>query len=180
MAPGRRIGTALLIGALALAACGGGDSDDGGASAVELATEDAATGDAAPAPDGLDIPEGMPLADGLIPELAAIPLPDGDLAFGVGDAYGEDVDPRQTAVQQVFFTVPSDEVARFYIDALPAAGLTLDEGNGSVTDPAAVQPDVPTRILFTTQDGIPGQLMIGPSAVAASQMNINLYRSGTR
>lgn len=182
----RRI--AVLAGVVAATAvgCGGDDgTDEQIVEGVEDAVGDAGdagdtdAADAVEAPDGMEL-DGLPLVDGLIPELAGLPVPDGT-AFQPGDAYDEDVDPRATAVQMLFFPSPPHEVAAFYLDELPAAGYPLDSGGGgAITDPAEIVPDEPVVIWFTTPDGHPGQLVISPSFLAPAQMNVNVYRSGVR
>jgi hypothetical protein len=174
---------------LALAACGGDDDSTDAPSAIDDAS-DVASGDADEsggeasdsnaAPTGFDLPDDLPLADGLIPELATIPVPEG-VAFGVGSAYTADQDPRETAIQQVFFTIPADEVAAYYLDELPAEGFTLESGGGSISDQSEiVVADQQYMIRFTTPDGLPGQVFVQAGLLSPAQININVYRSGTR
>jgi hypothetical protein len=127
-------------------------------------------------PEGINLPEGMPTADGLIPELAEIPLPDGGV-FGKGTAYTKAQDPRETAVQVVYFTQSAEEIVTFYLDALPANGFQI-ESQGSVTEAADIQPNGDNLVLFTDPDGLSGSLDIKPGAFSPAQLSINLSRSG--
>jgi hypothetical protein len=153
-----------------------GDEDEGG--------QPDGDGGATDVPEGFDVPEALPLADGLIPELAAIPVPDGDIVYERGSANTEEMDPRQTAVQQLHFTMPVVDVATFYLQALPDAGFEIEGGEGSVTEPEEI-PDAlefspQLVIMFVDPDGNPGNLLISPGAFAEAQMNINVFRGGVR
>lgn len=181
------IGIFALVAALA--ACGGtetGDPDtDGGLSGVTSPDTDDGSGsgeETEPGSSGaFDLPEGMVLSDGLIPELSHIPLPGGEVAFEAGSAHTVEQDPRETAVQAAHLEASVQEAAEFYLEALPAAGFELDDGAGAgITDPSDIQPEQNVMILFNDPDGVPGQLRISPGAFSPSFVNINLFRSGTR
>ena len=153
------LGVGLVTGATA---CGDGVANDGPVTSGQVAA-----------------PDGTPLADGLIDDLAGIPVPD-EVGFGDGVTYDDDEDPRQTAAQLLYFAIPASELAEFYLDALPAAGFTLEPGAGAITRPAEIVSNRRILIRFTTPDGLPGQLAISPGVLSPSEMNINVYRSGVR
>lgn len=164
-----------MAGVLVLGGCGGDDSStDDGSTAVQEETVAPDT-ETVEVPAGFDIPEGVPLADGLIPELAEIPLPDGPAVFSVGSANDADVDPRETAQQQVHFTISPTDVVDFYVTELPASGFVVD----SAPDPADAAGGQQVVIEFTDPDGLPGRIFVSPGAWSESQININLFRSGT-
>jgi len=173
----------LAVFGLAVSACGGG----GGLSGAGQAGGDtvASSGDSngsseAPSIEGIDLPDGLPTAGGLIPELAGLPVPEGAV-FGVGDAYDSDVDPRETAVQQVFFAIPAEEVVAFYLDELPAAGYEIVAGSGGgISEKSEIVAGQLSVVIFNRPDGMPGHVTIGPGQVAVSQMNINVFLSGVR
>ena len=159
----RHTATVVWVGLLTVvAACGDDTAAEGPVTSGEVAA-----------------PDGTPLADGLIDELAAIPLPD-EVGFGDGVVYDEDDDTRRTAAQLLFFAMPTWELAAFYLDALPSAGFTVEAGDGTVVRPQDIVDDQPIVILFTTPDGLPGRLTITPGVLSPSEMNINIYRSGFR
>lgn len=177
-------GTVIVVFfSLIVTACGGDGA--GGAGDQPAAVTGAATtgvaGEASehPASGGIDLPDGFPTADALIPELAGLPVPDGAV-FGVGDAYDENVDPRQTAVQPIFFAIPVEDVVAFYLDELPAAGYEIVSGSGGLSDKSEIVPGAQAIIVFNRPDGLPGQVVIGPGIVAESQLNVNVFRSGIR
>jgi hypothetical protein len=155
---------------------GGAENEPG---AVPSTANTAVSGESSeqPASGGIDLPEGFPTADALIPELVGLPVPDGAV-FGVGSANDENVDPRQTAVQQIFFAIPAEEVAAFYLDELPAAGYEIVAGG--LSDKSEIVAGGQAVIMFNDPDGLPGQVIIGPGSVAESQLNVNVFRSGTR
>ena len=153
------LGVGLLTGATA---CGDGVANDGPVTSGEVAA-----------------PADTPLADGLIDDLAAIPVPD-EVGFGDGVTYDEDEDPGQTAAQMLYFAITASELALFYLDALPAAGFTLEPGGGAITRPEEIVAEQRILIRFTTPDGLPGQLAISPGLLSPSEMNINVYRGGVR
>lgn len=167
---------------LAFAACGGDDDTGQSTDAATAEQEPESADDAAngagddagssDVPPGFDIPEGLPIDDGLIPELADIPIPDGPAVYSDGVAYGADVDPRETAVQSVYFTISSGEVADFYRTALPAAGFVVVSDTGAESVEQAI-------IEFTDPAGLPGHISVNPGNFSESTININLFRSGT-
>ena len=180
--PRRAAAGLLTVCCLAFAACGGDDDAEQSSDATTVeqdgdSVDDSAddTGDDAGSsdvPPGFDIPEGLPIADGLIPELALIPMPEGPAVYSVGSAYGADVDPRETAVQAVYFTISPLEVADFFRTELPAAGFVVvaDTGDASVEQ---------ATIEFTDPNGLPGHISVNPGNFSESGININLFRSGT-
>lgn len=165
----------IAAGVLVLGGCSSGDdaatSTDEGSTAVEESATPAP--DAVDVPEGFDVPEGVPLADGLIPELAEIPLPDGPAVFEVGVAYDAATDPRETAQQQVHFTISPQEVLDFYYRALPEEGFVID------SEPVDAVAGQQVAIEFTDPAGLPGRIFVSSGAWSASQININLFRSGT-
>ena len=188
--PRRTTAGLLAVCCLALTACGGGDDADESGSDSPAAQDadsrdDAANdsgGDAGSSdvPAGFDIPEGLPVSDGLIPELVVIPLPGGPAVFSVGDAYDANVDPRETAVQAVHFTISQQEVADFYRTELPAAGFVIVADSADQMDPANTVEGQQIVIEFTDPSGLPGHISINPGAFSEASININLFRSGTR
>ena len=176
-----RCGVVVVSLCLIGTACGSdgaGDAENEPAVAASAATT-TVSGEPSeqPASGGINLPEGLPTADALIPELAGLPVPDGAV-FGVGSANDENVDPRQTAVQQIFFAIPTEDVAAFYLDELPAAGYEIV--SGGLSDKSEIVPGWQGVIMFNRPDGLPGQVVIGSGLVAESQLNVNVFRSGTR
>jgi hypothetical protein len=168
----------IAAGILVLGGCSGEDdsssSADEGTTSVQEGGEETATDPAAvDVPEGFDVPEGVPLADGLIPELAEIPLPVGPVVFEVGVAYDAATDPRETASQRVHFTISPQEVLDFYYRALPEAKFMID------SEPVDAVAGQQTVIEFTDPDGLPGRIFVSSGAWSDSQININLFRSGT-
>ena len=89
--------------------------------------------------------------------------------FGLGVAYDEDQDPRQTAIQTVFFTLPVEEVAAFYLEQLPLAGYEITNGEiPEMSDIAAAQY---AAIEFDDPTGIPGQVVVQMTAVSPSHQH---------
>lgn len=130
---------------------------------------------------GIRIPDAVPQADGLIPELAHIPTPNTETVFEAGRAMSVDVDPRATAAQFVHFDMPVDSVVAFYLETLPDLGFELLSGSGgAVTDPEQIRADSSNSIELIDPNGLPGLLSISPGHWSASTMNINLFLSGTR
>jgi len=130
---------------------------------------------------GINIPDAIPQADGLIPELAHIPIPDTEVVFEAGQALSADVDPRATAAQLVHFDMPVDVVVAFYLETLPDRDFELRSGSGgAVTDAEQIRKDGDNVIELTDPNGLPGVLSISPGHWSATTMNINLFLSGTR
>jgi len=121
---------------------------------------------------GFKVPDGVRLADGLIPELSRIPLPSSPAVFEMGTAYTASQDPRETAVQSVHFTVSPRELLGNYLSSLPAAGFTIR------TSVDAFDEASQAYIEFIDPDGLPGRIFFRPGAWSESQMRINLYQSG--
>jgi len=183
----RRLQCGLVVVSLGLigSACGGDDALTGAdgrvnveADAAEPGAAEAETAEAntSETVEGMNL-QGITTIDSLIPELAGLPVPDGAV-FGLGVAYDEDQDPRQTAIQTVFFTLPVEEVAAFYLEQLPLAGYEITNGEiPEMSDIAAAQY---AAIEFDDPTGIPGQVVVKMTAVSPSQIDINLFRSGVR
>ena len=68
----------------------------------------------------------------------------------------------------------------FYLDELPAAGYEIVSDAGGLADKSEIVAGGQAIIMFNDPDGLPGQVVIGPGSVAESQLNVNVYRSGTR
>jgi hypothetical protein len=103
-------------------------------------------------------------ADGLIPELAAVPLPESADQFGLGSA--DPNDSRRSARQNVYFLEGPVELAEFYEVALPGAGfeVTDSEGGGGFHTFEIIDPD-----------GHSGTLRIRSAATHPGQMYIEIY-----
>jgi hypothetical protein len=174
--------TLLTTMSLLATACGGGGADSGSAQGDTNTTNQSSTnttaqqGSGSAMPEGIDLPEGVPRADALIPELAEIPIPDGAV-FGGGSAHTKAQDPRETAVQIVYFAQSVEEIVTFYLDSLPAAGFQI-ESQGSVTKAADIQPTGDNLVIFTDPGGLSGSLDIKPGAFSPTLLSINLFRSG--
>ena len=173
--PQKLLVAGIAVGVLVLGGCSSGDdaatSTDEGSTAVQESATPAP--DAVEVPVGFDEPEGVPLAEGLIPELAEIPLPAEPAVFEVGVAYDAETDPRETAQQQVHFTISPQEVLDFYYRALPEEGFVID------SEPVDAVEGQQVVIEFTDPDGLPGRIFVSTGAWSESQININLFLSGT-
>lgn len=172
----RWLSTAAVAGALVLAGCGGEGDSSGTVGEQLVAQSDSAMTDTPEpprTPEGFSVHKAVPLSDGLIPELAEIPLPEGSIVFEPGSAHSADIDPRQTAIQTVHFTMPPQELLDFYLAALPLAGFKVTSSTNAFAEASQAV------IEFTDASGIPGRLFFSPGAWSKSQMRINLYRSGT-
>jgi hypothetical protein len=100
-------------------------------------------------------------AGGLIPELAAVPLPESADQFGVGSA--DPNDSRGSARQDVYFLEGPIELAEFYEAALPGAGfeITDSEGGGEFHTFEIIDPDGHGGVLNIRSAGThPGQMYI--------------------
>lgn len=172
----RWLATAAMAGLLVLAGCSGGEGDAPGTVGEQSVVHDD-TG-AVKTPEnsrmpGFNVHEGVRLGDGLIPELTGIPLPEGPVVFEVGVAHSADIDPRETAIQTVHFTISPQELLGFYLTTLPSAGFKVKSSVDAFAEASRA------IIEFTDASGIPGRLFFRPGAWSESQMNINLFRSGT-
>ena len=172
----RWLATATVAGLLVLAGCGS-ERDSSGTVGEQLAVQNDSgmvnTPEPPRTPAGFNVHEAVPLADGLIPELSGIPLPEGPVVFEGGSAHSADIDPRETAIQTVHFTIPPQELLDFYLTALPLAGFKVISSLDAFAEASRA------NIEFTDANGIPGRLFFRPGAWSKSQMRINLYRSGT-
>ena len=172
----RWLATATVAGVLLLAGCGGeGDAPGtvGIQPVVQNDTAAARTPEGPRTPAGFNVHKAVKLADGLIPELTGIPLPEGPVVFEVGVAHSADIDPRETAIQTVHFTISPQELLGFYLTTLPSAGFKVKSSLDAFAEASRA------IIEFTDANGIPGRLFFRPGAWSESQMNINLFRSGT-
>jgi hypothetical protein len=117
----------------------------------------------------------------LHPSISNLPLPAGYEIPFAADAYTADQDPRETVVQLVVLSQPSDEVAAFLLAELPAAGFTLvDRGAGALVDESDIVPGAGAMVFFENPEGLPGQITINPQPdpPGGTSLNINLYRAG--
>lgn len=147
------------------------------AAAIDAALQDidvlAASGDAASAlipPDRVALPEGIPTVDGLIPELAAIPVPDGAV-FGTGGVYPD------RASQDIYLDTSVGDTARFYLEALPAAGFEITS-SGTVQSEDEVLEFASMSISFLDPNGNNGDLNIREGAFAPTQMGVQIFGVG--
>jgi hypothetical protein len=164
---------ALAILCLITAGCGGGvatGTDQSaavqqGATGANPGVGQRGTGQGPAGMDGV----GLPVVEELMPELAAVPTPEG-AGFVTGTAYTADQDPRQTAIQDAYTDLTVSDATAFYQDALPAAAFAItriDQGTEviiSIVDP----------------DGHEGDIDIAPSAPGPpTRIHIQLYRART-
>jgi len=185
----RKMVVALTCVVLLAASCGGDDgafAPGAGDSVAAQVQADSAESDS----PGNGLPagfEGLPesvYVDGFIPELAHLPVAP-SAVFAAGQAYTADQDPRETAVQLVYFLGEPSSVIEFYLDELATAGYVAESDSFPQTvseiQELADQGINEARLIFKGPDGIPLQLTIRPSFTdGVSQMNVNLYRSGSR
>lgn len=158
------------------AACGSDESDPG-IVVGDVRPADTDEPSEQPNTPGIEVPEGLTTTDSLLPELGGLPVPDGAV-FAVGSAYDADSDPRETAVQQIFLTLPVEGTVAFYLDELPAAGYELVPKPGGITDVSEIVVGAEAVVFFTDPDGLPGQLVIRPGSFSETQLNVNLFRGG--
>jgi len=178
---------ALAVFSVVAAGCGddfdatstGTDSeltDDDGNQDGQADTTESGGSSSSPLPDGFDFGDDFPTASSLIDELADLPMPAGAV-FGVGSANTARQDPRETAVQQVYFDLSVVEAFVFFIDELPKAGFTIIE-NGTWTE--AEVAEFGQAVIVFERDGIPAQFVMAPGTDATSSININMFMSGDR
>jgi hypothetical protein len=162
---------AMVVLAGITSACGGGgEADDAvGAANGEADVAEGATGDGE-------------ATFQLHPSISDLPLPAGYEIPFAADAYTADLDPRETVVQVVVLTQPSDEVAAFLLVELPAAGFTLVDraGLGGLMGESDIVPGVGGMVFFENPDGLPGQITINPQPdpPGGTSLNINFSRAG--
>jgi hypothetical protein len=166
---GTRVTATALLSALLLTACGGDGDGSSDADAADVVTE--ATGDVAVQDD-----DDATASAELHPALAGFPLPAGYEVPFPADDYSADVDERETVVQLILVEMPVDEVARFMLAELPAAGYDiLDQGSLVTVDD--IEPGLGGLIRFDGPDPAVGQVTINPQGDTTS-LNINYYRAG--
>jgi len=129
----RKLLAALACVVALAASCGGDDgavSPGGSDSAAAQLQADSTEADS-PAngvPAGFEgLPENV-YVDGFIPELAHLPVPS-PAAFVAGRAFTADEDPRETAVQIVYFLGEPSSVIEFYLSELDDAGYVAESGS---------------------------------------------------
>jgi hypothetical protein len=152
-------------------ACGGGDE-----SADVAATANATADDVETTTD-----DGGATSFQLHPSISNLPLPAGYEIPFAADEFTADQNERETVVQVIVLTQPSDEVAAFLLAELPAAGFTLvDQGPGALVNESDIVPGVGALVYFENPDGVPGQITINPQPdpPGGTSLNINLYRAG--
>lgn len=159
------IAVAILSGA-----CGG---DDGPANVAVTSPEVVDDGGS----DDLDSGDEGASSFELHPSISNLPLPAGYQVLFPADEYSADQDERETVVQLVQLTQPHDEVARFLLAELPAAGFTIVEGFGGLIDESGIMPGVAAMLFFENPEGLPGQITINPLPDGTT-LNINFYRAG--
>jgi len=174
---------AVVLVAMMLSACGA--SVDSISSAVgdggSVESDDGTTNSVQAPPGFEDLTAGT-LVDGLIPELADLPLP-GVAAFSAGAAFTAAQDPRETAGQIIFFLEPRADVAKFYLEELPRQGYTISGQPGTVeqVDEMVDAGFENFTLQFDGPDGIPLQLNISETLAleGGTTMNINRFRNPT-
>ncbi len=190
-----RVLVALTCVVALAASCGGADdgpSAPGRDDSVEVSPAESARAEGTSedsASNGLPagfegLPEGVTYASEFIPELADLPLP-ASAAFSQGQAFTADEDPRETAVQRVYFLAEPSVVTEFYLAELSGSGYMAESDSFPKTvaelQELADEGILESRLVFTSPDGIPLQLTIRPSGIdGVSLMNVNRFISGTR
>ena len=190
-----RVLVALTCVVALVASCGGADDesntpgtdDSVEVSPAESAAAEGTTADSAGTglPAGFEgLPEGVTYASELIPELADLPLLT-PAAFSQGQAFTADEDPRETAVQMVDFLAEPGVVTEFYLAELSGAGYVAESDSFPKTvaelQELADEGIMESRLVFTSPEGIPLQLIIRPIETdGMSVMNVNRFLSGTR
>lgn len=165
----RRLGPAvimLVVVSLISAGCGSGAATGAGQSLAgqqgTSSSQGQAQGGTGAGPAGMD-QIGMPVVDGLMAELAAVPVPDG-AGFTRGTSIG---DRSGTVVQDAYTDQAVDEAFAYYTDALPATGFQVTS-----TEPG----DAGGIIEFVDPDGHPGKVVIQPSALGPpTNIHIEVY-----
>src|SRR5690606_25634716 len=130
----------------------------------------AASGDAATAlipAERVDLPEGIHTLDSLIDELAAVPLPD-EAVLGFGDVYPD------RASQDAYLDLGVGDAARFFLEALPAAGFEITSG-GTIETADDILEYAAQSISFLDPDGRRGDIGIREGAFAPTQLNIQIF-----
>ncbi len=169
---------AVALTLMASACSGGGDeSQDVAATANAPADNVETTAD----DGGTTADDGGVTSFQLHPSISNLPLPAGYEIPFAADAFTADQDERETVVQVVVLSQPSDEVAAFLVAELPAAGFTLvDQGPGALLDESDIVPGVGALVFFENPDGVPGQITINPQPdpPGGTSLNVNFYRAG--
>lgn len=124
-------------------------------------------GDALTPPDSVELPEGIPTESSLIEELSAVPLPDG-VVIGSGAVYPD------RASQDAYSELGVGDAARFFLEALPAAGFEITS-NGTIETEEDVLEFASQSISFLDPDGNRGDIQIREGAFSPSQLNIQIF-----
>lgn len=119
-------------------------------------------------PTSIDIPDGLTVLDGLIDELAAVPMPDSGVEYGFGDVYPD------RASQDVYSELGVGDAVRFFLEALPAAGFEIRD-NSMVRTEADVLEYASQAISFLDPEGRTGDIGIRQGMFAPSQWNIQIF-----
>lgn len=123
-------------------------------------------GDALVPAESVQLPEGIVTTDSFIDELSAVPLPDG-AQVGAGGVYPD------RASQDVYTDLSVGDVARFYLEALPAAGFEIT--SGGIETEEDVFEYASQNISFLDPDGNRGDVIIREGFFAPSQLSIQIF-----
>lgn len=121
-------------------------------------------------PVEVDLPDGIPTMDGILDELAAVPLPEGAV-YGSGDVYPD------RASQNFYLDLSVGDTARFYLEALPAAGFEITSG-GTFQAEDQVLEYAAQSVAFTDPEGRRGDVRIGEGAFAPTNLSIQIFLGG--
>ena len=115
----------------------------------------------------IEIPEGLQTMDEPIEELAAVPMPDGTV-FGAGGVYPD------RASQDAYSTLSVGDAARFFLEALPAAGFEI-HSSSMIQSEEDVMEYASQSISFVDPDGNRGDIGIREGVFAPTQLNIQIF-----
>lgn len=121
-------------------------------------------------PVKVDLPDGIPTMDGILDELTAVPLPEGAV-YGSGNLY------QDRASQDIYLDLSVGDTARFYLEALPAAGFEIVPGGTTETEDQVLE-YASQSIAFTDPGGRRGDVHIGEGAFAPTKLGIQIYLGG--
>lgn len=136
-------------------------------STMDIIAASGDAGDALTPPDSVDLPEGIPTESSLIDELSAVPLPDGTV-ISSGAVYPD------RASQDAYSELSVGDAARFFLEALPAAGFEITS-NGTIETEEDVLEFASQSISFLDPDGNRGDIQIREGAFSPSQLNIQIF-----